>query len=503
MATTSSTGATPTPTPSTTSVTKSAASALFSSLNTGSGVDTDALVKGLVEAQFAAKTAAITARSTKLTAQLSGVSTLKSQITDFAAAFETLVKSGSLQAQPASSNGAVLGVTALAGAKLTGLTASVRVNRLASAQTATSNASVASKDAVIGGGTLTLKIGTGSYDGGGALTGVTAPDADSDGQEDTVAIAIPTDASLAQIAAAINAKKTGVTASVVTDAGGAAYLSLKGTTGAAQAFTLTATNDPTGNLAQFAVGPGAAGTTIGGRAANASITLDGVTVERATNSVSDLIDGVKLDLNAVSATAVTLSATTSTTALTNAVEDFVFTYNQVMGELKKQTDPISGDLRGDPGAQNLLRSLRGLTLKELLPGAAVGTPKTLAELGVATGRDGTLSVNSDMLATSLKNNPASLEAMFANSSDGSGLLAAMNSLKLNATSTLYGLGASTTRYNQAKGDLTTQQDKLTVAQEKLTTRMTQQFSSMNAKVAAYKSTMTFMENQIKAWTKSD
>ena len=36
--------------------------------------------------------------------------------------------------------------------------------------------------------------------------------------------------------------------------------------------------------------------------------------------------------------------------------------------------------------------------------------------------------------------------------------------------------------------------------ERMTTRMTQQFSSMNARVAAYKSTMTFMENQIKAWT---
>ena len=93
--------------------------------------------------------------------------------------------------------------------------------------------------------------------------------------------------------------------------------------------------------------------------------------------------------------------------------------------------------------------------------------------------------------------------MFSNSSDGTGALAAMNSIKLNATSTLYGLGASTTRYNQAKSDLVDQQDKLTLQQEKMTTRLTQQFASMNARVAAYKSTQTFMENQIKAWTKSD
>jgi flagellar hook-associated protein 2 len=31
--------------------------------------------------------------------------------------------------------------------------------------------------------------------------------------------------------------------------------------------------------------------------------------------------------------------------------------------------------------------------------------------------------------------------------------------------------------------------------------MTQQFSSMNSKVTAYKATQTFLENQIKAWNK--
>lgn len=498
---TTTTGAT---TPSTTtSVTKSASATLFASLDTGSGVDTDALVKGLVEAQFAAKTAALTARSERLTAQLSGVSTLKSAITDFASALEGLVKGGTLQAQPLSGSSAAFTATPITGAKLSGLNAALKVNRLASAQSAVSNVPVASKDTALGGGVLTLKIGTGSYDAAGNLTGVTSADVDGDSIEDTIDVAIPDGASLTVVANAINAKKTGVTAAVVTDADGRAYLSLKGATGTAQAFTMSASTDPTGNLAQFAVGPGATGTTVSGRAANASVTLDGVTVERASNAISDLIDGVKIDLVGVTAGPVSLTSTTPTAALTNAVEDFVFTYNQVLTELKKQTDPISGELRGDTGAQNLLRNLKALTMRELLPGAPAGSPRTLADLGVATARDGTLAVNSETLARVLREQPAAIEAIFSNSGDGSGLMAAMNSLKLGATSTLYGLGASTTRYNQAKSDLGEQQEKLADQREKTTTRMTQQFSSMNAKVAAYKSTMTFMENQIKAWTKSD
>ena len=493
MATVTSTTATPTPT--TTSVTKSAASALLTSLDTGSGVDTDALVTGLVEAQFAAKTAALTAKSDKLTAQLSGVSTLKSAITDFASALETLVKGGSLQSQPMSSNSAVLTATAITGAKLTGLTGSIRVDRLASAQTATSAASVASKDTVIGTGKLTLQLGTAAYDGNGAMTGLT-------GTADPIEIDIAT-GSLTDIAAAINAKKAGVTASVVTDADGKAFLSLKGETGSAKAFTLTATDDPSGNLSRFNVGPGATAMNLTGKAGNAQLTVDGITVERASNSISDLVEGVKLDLVGTSTTAVTLSSSTPTTALTNAIEDVVYTYNQVMAELKTQTDPITGDLRADPGAQNLLRSMKALTTRDLLPGAAAGTPRTLAELGVNTNRDGTLSVNSDTLTKVMAANPGALEAMFSNASDGSGLMGALNSIKLNATSTLYGLGASTTRYNQDKSKLSEQQDKITDQREKMTTRMTQQFASMNSRVAAYKSTMTFMENQIKQWTNGD
>jgi flagellar hook-associated protein 2 len=484
MATISSTAPTPTPTPSTTSVTKSAASALLTSLNTGSGVDTDTLVTGLVEAQFAAKTAALTAKSDKLTAQISGVSTLKNAITDFTAALESLVKSGTLQSQLTSSNNSVFTATPISGAKLTGMTASISVERLATAQTAVSTA-VASRTAPLGSGTFTLTVGKKNPDG--TVTG------------EPVAIEIK-DGTLTSVAAAINAQKAGVTASVVTDADGTAFLSLKGETGSAKAFTLEASAESSDALKAFSVGSGTTGMTITGTADNARLTVDGITVERGSNAISDLIDGVKLDLVGTSTTPVSLSTSTPTTALTNAVEDFVFTYNQVLTELQKQTDPINGDLRADSGAQNMLRSLKGLSMRDLLPGSAAGTPKTLAEVGVLTNRDGTLSVNSDTLSKAIANNPGGLEAMFSNSTDGSGVLAAMNSIKLNATSTLYGLGASTKRYTEAKGDLADQQDKLTLQQEKMTTRLTQQFASMNARVAAYKSTQTFMENQIKAWT---
>jgi flagellar hook-associated protein 2 len=489
---------TTTPTPA--STTNSAVQQLLTSLNTGSGIDTGTLVTSLVQAQFATKTAQLTATNDALTKQISGVATLKSTVTNFSNALDTLAKSGTLQTQPTSSNSAILTATATAGAKLSGLSSSITVNQLAAAQTAVTQAPVDSRTTAIGKGSFTLALGTATYDANGAMTGFT-------GTGTTKPITI-TDAnsSLDGLAAAINASGIGVTASVVTDATGKAYLSMKGATGTAQAFTLTADSGSDASLAQFNVGAGATGTKLVTRAQNAQLVVDGVAVERASNTVSDLIPGVKLQLaGAVPGTAVRLGATTPTDALSQAVNDFVTTYNEVLKVVTEQTDPATGVLRADPAARSLQRTLQNLTLTKLT-GATSG-PSTLAEIGVATNRDGTLQVNSATLLTALATSPDAIEAMFIGTpaSGGTaaiGLSAALKSLATSAASTTTGLGASTSRYTAQQADITTAQSKLTDQSTAMTTRLTQQFSTMNSRVTAYKATQAFIDQQVKVWTKS-
>ena len=481
---------TPTPTPSASSVIGSAAQALFTSLNSGSGVDTASLVTSLVQAQFATKTDQLKTQADALTAQISGVTTLKNTIATFASALKSLSTGGTLQTQPVSSNSSVLTASALPGAKLAGLTSSITVSQLASAQVATSTTAVASRSTVIGSGQLTLTLGSATYSADGTqMTGFTA------GSGTPVTLNL-TNASLDDVATAINGANAGVTASVVTDADGSAYLSLRGASGAQQAFTLQGTGD----LSQFSVGQGATGTTISSGAQNAKLNVNGVSVERSSNTISDLIDGVKLQLTGTSTTPVSLSTTTPTDGLSQAVQDFVDSYNEVLNTLNQQIDPQNGPLKSDTAAQALLRNLRGLTTQTMLSNAAPGTPSTLAEIGITTNRDGTLSVNSDSLTYALTTYPSSVEAMFSYSTTSSdGITAAMQSISLNAGSTIYGLGASMTRYLQQQSDNSSAQDDLTTQSQDMTTRLTQQFASMNAKVAAYKSTQTFLKNQIDAW----
>lgn len=466
-----------------------AGTSIASTLGSGSGIDTVSLVKSLVEAQFAAKTAQLKQRDDALTAQISGVSNLKSTISGFANALASLTRGGTLATSPTSSNAAVARITPLPGATVGNLAASFEVSQLAKPQSAASGI-VADRTAPNGTGSFTLTFGTATVSDG-QMTGFTAGPG--------TPITIPIDSanqSLEGIAAAINAQPVGVTASIVSDAGGS-RLVLKGATGASQAFTFEST-DP--GLSDLNVGIGAGASRIGSVAQDAIVRLDGIEVRRASNTISNLVDNVKIEL--VGAGATTLGTSAPTTAISQAVNDFVATYNEVMAILKEQTDPKTGPLRSDPAAQTLLRSLGRLPSTMLASGDG-STPRTLAEIGVATNRDGTLRVDTARLSTTLTNYPAAVEAMFreGTGASGNGLSGALTAISTAATGGTTGLGASEARYNDARGDLADLSDKASDQADKMRTRLTAQFAAMDARVAAYRSTQSFLENQIKAWNK--
>ena len=136
---------------------------------------------------------------------------------------------------------------------------------------------------------------------------------------------------------------------------------------------------------------------------------------------------------------------------------------------------------------------------------------TLAEIGVGTNRDGTLSLDATQLSKALASFPDQIEAMFADATQtvvsvgptsvtsGKGLLTALGSISAGAASSLFGLTASTNTYTKAQSDLADQQTKLQKQEDDTRTRLTQQFSNMDAMVASYKSTQTFLQQQIDAW----
>lgn len=359
---------------------------IATTLGTGSGIDTQQLVKDLAAASKAPKEAAIKAKETANTARVSALGEASSGIETFATSLSSLLSGGSLYTQPTSSNASAVTVSALAGSRLNGLSASIQVNRLATAQSLVS-ASV-SRDATFSGG-MSIKVGS------GAAFDITVPANDN---------------SLAGVARAITASGKGVTASVVTQ-GTTAKLVVKGASGAESAFTLTGTGD----LAQFGFpATDGVGMTSTQSAQDAEVVIDGVTTTRASNSISDLIDGVKIDLKATTTTSVAIGAEQPTASIRTAVEDFAAAYNELKTKLDALTTSGSGGsgagaLRADNGVKEMQRQLARITSTILSSGTG---PKTLAEIGVKTARDGTLSVDTTVLDKKLAEDPEGVEALF-------------------------------------------------------------------------------------------
>jgi flagellar hook-associated protein 2 len=440
-------------------------------------------VPSLIEAQFAAKTAALKAKADTLSAQISDISSIRSSITDFASALASLAQGGTLATQATSSDPSSLSVTTAAGAKLAGMSKSISINALATAQVSSTKSSFSST-ASLGTGSLSIKVGS----------------------NDAVSITIDSsDSTPSALAAKINAANTGVKASVITDSGGNAYLSFTGATGKDNSFTITATEGDTAGLSRLNVGNNASGTTTNSTAANASITMDGVTVERASNTITDLIPNVSMTLSAVTSKPIALTGTSPSSALSTVVTNFVSTFNDNMNALNKAIDPINGDLRSDPAARALAQKMRTLTTTKLVPGdSSTAGPKTLADLGVKTEKDGTLSVDSVRLSKALAQYPDIVEKMFQASGDNvMGLSAQMNSVQMSATSSVYGLTASYNNLSKQQSDNSDAQSKLSDTRQTASDAMTQRFAAMNSRVSAYKSVQSFMDQQVKMWTKSN
>jgi len=472
----------------------SATSSITTALGAGSGIDIGTLVPALVEAQFAAKTKRLTAQNETLTAQVSGVAKLKSAITGFDKALKALAESGTLTTQPSSSNTQALRASAVPGAKPVVLSGTVDVQQLAQSQAATTRTPVSATGAFKT-GTLSFTLGSETRNPDGSYS--FAPGATTD-----IAIDQP-GTTLEGIAAKINKTLLNVTAAVIRDGDGV-RLQIKGPSGAASAFRMTGTADAAADagaldLSTLDVSRDAGSpAVIGTDARDAILVLDGAEFRRPSNTVTDLMDGVKLELAGTGKSTLTTAA--PTTAITQAVQDFVATYNEMLGVLKEETNATTGALKGDSSAAALTAGLKRLTTQNLATGSDAGAPRMLADLGVATARDGTLSVDTNKLAAVMTKYPAQVEAMFAQKQ---GLPAAMTKLSTEASSSVYGLTASADRYARLQKRNTADAAALTTQAEAAKTRLTRVYAAMDSRVAAYKSTQTFMDNQIKAWNRSD
>ena len=224
---------------------------------------------------------------------------------------------------------------------------------------------------------------------------------------------------------------SGMTATIVqggTDTSPLYYLSVKSATGAINDFyadvTAVGSTTPldaadTSNLDPAVDGLLGNYYTSVSAGQDAKISIDGVSISSSTNVFSKAIPGVTITAVAPTDanTPVTISSQTNTTALTAAINSLVTGYNQVISAMTTEmaynsTDNSkSGGLANNPIARTLMEQLRSFTTQAIQ--GYDSSSHTLADIGVKTNLDGTLTLDQTAFTSALTTNPDMVAAVLA------------------------------------------------------------------------------------------
>ncbi|MGA3011212.1 MAG: flagellar filament capping protein FliD [Terracidiphilus sp.] len=301
----------------------------FGSPTSGAGFDVSSTVSSIVANLQNVETPWKT-QLTKLESQDTAISSLGTLFSNLSNDMSSLTDAEGILAEKtgSSSDTNVLEITA-ASASATAGTHTVEVTSLA--QTSSGYLAEITKSTDTLSGSITLQVGSGTAQ----------------------KISVPTtsgDNTLAGLASAINSSGVGITASVLTDSSGSRLSLVSGTSGANGDITVSANSiaDTTTSSGTLAYTPTVTG-------ADAQLTVDGVSLTSASNTVTNLIPGITLQLLAPSPSETTSTGTSlqqiqvvianDNTDVESTVNQFVTDYNSLVSAMNTQE---GNDSSGNP-----------------------------------------------------------------------------------------------------------------------------------------------------------
>jgi flagellar hook-associated protein 2 len=449
-----------------------ASSGTISSSGIGSGLNVSQIVTALMDAEKGPLNSINKSISTD-NAQISAYGSISSQISSFQSAIAGLITPSTIKATTASSSSAsVLSVsndgTALAGEyKITNVT-------LASPQVLTSDRSTTAYTSI------NSSIGT---TGSITISGTTIT---------------PTSYTVAGLVEAINnANISGVSATVAnlgTSAAPDYEIRIINTSDTAATIALSAGNDFTGLT--FASTDAVAG----------SLTINGTTVSRSSNSISDLIPG--LTINLVGAGNSTITVAQDSSALSSKISAFVTAFNALDKSLKDissydATAKKGAALYGDAAIVGLRREIRSIITSTLGVDSTTSYNR-LSQVGVSFKSDGTLSLDSTALNSAISANFNKVAKLFSEtgvSTDSLGLHGFAYQLNTVLTSATGIDGSITNRKSSLQSDIRRLQARADQEQLRLADlqQMYQkQYTALDKTVASLNSMASYLTNQFDA-----
>ena len=436
----------------------------------GSVINVSSLVSQLVSATQAPQEALISSKTQAVTAQISAVGTLKSALSTFQSSLSAINTPSAFNTlSAASSDPTAFTATADGNAVLGSYT--VGISKLASGQQLVSNPFAGGSSTAVGTGTLQISLG---------------------GKNFNVSIDSSND-SVAGIAAAINAAagNPGVEASVVTGSDGAHLVLTSTLTGASNTIAVAETDGGTG-LAPITYSSTAT-TNYRQQTApqDASFTISGVAYTSASNTVTDALSGVTLNLVAPTTSDATLSVSTDTSTVESNINAFVSAYNTLQGTFSSlgsydATTGTAAPMMGDALLSGLQNQVRSALYGIVNTGSSYNS---LASIGITTNSDGTLSVNQATLSAALTSNFTAVSQLFS----GTGGVASTLNTQIDADLTTGGsIDSRSQTLVQRENALTQQNNQLTQQMSALTASLTEQYSSLNTLLSSLQSTSSYL-----------
>lgn len=388
----------------------------LSSAGLGSGLDINGLVTKLMEVEQQ-PLAAMAKKEAAYQAKLSAYGTLKSGLASLKTAMGSLSSPSQFNASKATvADSTVLTASTNSLAK-TG-SYSVEVTSLAQVHKISLGA-VSDPTTGIGTGTLTIDFGT--YDSGANTFAVNS---------DKTAKSITIDSSqnsLNGIRDAINAAAAGVTASIINDGSGYRLVVSSNEGGTENSLRVLVSGDSDGNntntsgLSSLAYNP----TAVAGNGKNltqaqepksAIVKVDGLTITKNSNTISDAIQGITLNLLKTNIDATTtLTVSRDTSGVKTAVQAFVKAYNELakttksLGGYNAETKE-AGVLLGDSALRSVQAELRSVVSQRIENNGGV---TSLSDIGVSFQRDGSLVLNTTKLDGVLADPAKNVGSLFA------------------------------------------------------------------------------------------
>jgi flagellar hook-associated protein 2 len=438
--------------------------AITGSLPTSSsGLDVEDLIGRLVAIRNQSVTALQT-RQQQINQASSTVSAFSTRLSTLSRAARSLDSTSEFNATTATSSDATYVAASSSGGIVPG-SYTVAVSRLASEQRTRSNTFASSTDPIGLSGTLDFTIGAGS----------------------PVSVTVNTTDTLNDVAARISASGARINASVIYD--GSNYRMLVRGLDSGDANTITFSESTPALTASLGLSTPA---NTYQAAQDALFTVDGISMQRTTNQVTNAIPGVTLALARTTASDVRITVATDPAAIKAKVQAFVAAYNDVVtashtatgfGSTRASNPVLAGDWSFRSSLQRLSR-LAGSSV----PGTS-GSYTTLASVGVRLQNDGSLQINDTAFSAAVAADPLAVSKVFV-TDVGIGATGLMDSfattiteLSSNTNSTMLVRGATLSAQSQTLSvRIRREQDSVTAYRETLRS----QFTAMETIVSRYK-----------------